>query len=196
MTDPHEKEWIERAKAGDSDAISQLYQTHKEKVYKFLFFRVGSEADAEDLFQEVMMAAFESLPRFRGEVPFLHWCYQIARNKVAYFWRQKGQHLCVELHEEKVSFEEEWGEDPDLEENKQAEALINKEIDKIRDQVALVMEQLPENYRTVLHLRFFEGLTLSKIAEEMKISLGNAKVLQHRALKKAADLYAKLAPQP
>lgn len=191
----NEKQWIERAKAGEEPAISHLYQTHKEKLYKFIVFRVGSQADAEDLFQEVILAAFDSLPHFRGEVPFLHWCYQIARNKVAYFWRKKSQNFTTELHEESVGFEEEWVNAPDPDEEAHAETLLNDEINKIREKIGKVMASLPENYRTVLQLRFFEGLTMPAIAEKMEITLSNAKVLQHRALKKAAVLYANFTLQ-
>lgn len=195
MTDPREKEWVEQARAGEAEAISELYQIHKNAVYKFIYFRVGSQADAEDLFQEIMLAAFDSLPRFRGEVPFLHWCYQIARNKINYFWRRKGQDRTFELDEETTGFEEEWVEGLDPEEQATEDAKIFDEIEKVREKISQVMEQLPENYRTVLKLRFFEGMTLSQIAETMRITLSNAKVLQHRALKKAGQLYA-LAHSP
>ncbi len=190
MIDPHEKEWIELAKAGDADAISQLYQSHKEKVYKFIYFRVGSDADAEDIFQDVMLASFDSLPRFRGEVPFLHWCYQIARNKVAYFWRQRGENRTFELDEERAGFEEDWVNAKDPEEEATADAELFDEIEKVREKINKVMDQLPENYATVLKLRFFESKTLSQCAEIMNVTLNYVKVLQNRALKKAAQLYA------
>ncbi|QQR54490.1 sigma-70 family RNA polymerase sigma factor [Candidatus Peregrinibacteria bacterium] len=190
MIDPHEKEWIERAKTGEAEAISQLYQAHKEKVYKFIYFRVGSQADAEDLFQDIMLAAFDSLPRFRGEVPFLHWCYQVARNKVAYFWRLKSQNRTFELDEEQIGFEEEWVNAKDPEEEATEDAILFEEIEKVREKISKVMDQLPENYAQVLRFRFFEGLTLTQVAEKMEITLNYVKVLQNRALKKAAQLYA------
>lgn len=188
MVDEQEQHWIERAKEGDSAAISHLYQTHKEKVYKFVYFRVGSSADAEDLFQEIMLAAFDSLVRFRGEVSFLHWCYQIARNKVAYFWRQKAQRYTSELDEDSAGFEEEWTQDDEV----VNEDELFKEIEGTREKIMKVLDKLPENYATVLKLRFFEGKTFPEVAEIMQVTLGNAKVLQNRALKKAAQVYATL----
>ena len=169
-------ELIQRAKNGEGEAISELYQAHKEAVFRFISFRVGTQEDCEDLFQEVMLAAFDSLARFRGEVPFLHWCYQIARNKIAYFWREKQKRPLSALEEDIPLIEAE-----DSEENPYDE-------ERIKNQVLQVLDSLPENYRQILEYRFLHQKTLKESAELMQTSLANAKVLQHRALKKAAEI--------
>lgn len=174
-----EKELVLLARAGEAEAISMLYSNHKEKVYRFLFYRLGSQAEAEDIFQDVMMAAFDSLDRFRGEVPFLHWCYQIARNKIAMFWREKYKVKMVDLDEGSGA------EDMDLDPDNQDRF---DEQDKVRERVMAVLNQLPDHYAEILKLRFLERKTIKESAEEMGISVNNAKVLQHRALKKAIKL--------
>ena len=124
-----EKKLINRARKGDKEAISQLYNEHKDKVFAFVYYRVGVQSDSEDLFQEVMLAAFDSLERFRGEVPFLHWCYQIARNKVAMFWRNKAKEGTVELHDNIILNEDEM----ELESKDDSSEAQRKIISKILD---------------------------------------------------------------
>ena len=185
MNNFDQKHLLERARAGDGQAISELYQRHKDAVFRFVYFRVGSQADAEDLFQDIMIAAFESLDRFRGEVPFLHWCYQIARNKIALFWREHAKHSSVELSDEHPDDEGiDWAGD-------QIHAPPEEE-EAHRARMLQVLEALPGRYAHFLRLRFLEQKTLSQIAEAMDISLNNAKVLQNRALKKAHSLHQSL----
>lgn len=191
-----ENELIDGARNGDAQAVAALYGQHKDKLYRFIHYRVGNAHDAEDLFQEVMIAAFESLERFRAEVPFLHWCYQIARNKIAMFWRAHGKTRVSELHEEsegeEMIFEDSLEEALGGELNEFDE--VEEKREEMRERLMAVLDQLPENYSRILKLRFFEEKTLKEAAKEMSISLSNAKVLQHRALKKAVQLAQALSP--
>jgi len=175
----NEKRLIRKARQGDARSISRLYALHKDQVYKFIYFKVGSQADAEDLFQDVMMAAFQSLDRYRGEVPFLHWCYQIARNKIAYFWRQHYQKPTVKLDDNLALEEQESVSDEELD---LREGLAKERVDQ------LLAEIEPPRYGELLRLRFLESKTLREVAEALEITLNNAKVLQNRALKKATQL--------
>ncbi len=176
----NELELTRLAREGDEGAISQLYHLHKEKVFHFISFRVGTVHDSEDLFQEVMLAAFDSLERFRGEVPFLHWCYQIARNKIKMFWRQNAHRETVELDDDFSGAADLGSEEMDLE--------LGETIEAIREKIETVLQQLPENYAQILRLRFFQQMTLKECAEHLQITLGNVKVLQHRALQKAVAI--------
>jgi RNA polymerase sigma-70 factor (ECF subfamily) len=55
------------------------------------------------------------------------------------------------------------------------------------DRAGLVLARLPERYRRILELRFLQSKSLKEVATEMRITVGNAKVLQHRALRRAAE---------
>ncbi len=179
-----ERIWIEQARDGDPTAIAALYNAYKEKVFKFIFFRIGNQADSEDLFQEVMIAAFESLNRFEGRVAFLHWCYQIARNKIAYFWRQNLPKRTQTLDDNDI--ETKFGA-PD--ENSDEEESPYPPEEMAKQEVSKILAKMPENYAEILKLRFLEGKTILEAAAIMNISESNAKVLQHRALKKASSLF-------
>ncbi len=184
----NEKNLIELAKNGDENAISKLYELHKNEVYRFIYFKVGSQDDAEDIFQEVMLGALQSLGRFKGEVSFLHWCYQISRNKIAYFWRQHYQKSVIEL-DENIDINSDDVFSYNFDDQSENDGFLNAKEDENKKIVSnLIHEIEPPNYGILLKLRFVESKTLSEIATIMNITLNNAKVMQNRALKKATKM--------
>lgn len=182
--DESKKQLIERARSGDGDAISQLYQQYRQEIYRFIFYRVGSKHDAEDLFQDVMMAAFEGLETFRGDAPFRNWCYEIARRKIAYMWREKYKMPTEEI-EETLGLHTEIETEVD-----RIDALSREEVKT--ELVTKVLADLKENYRQVLTYRFLKNYSIKETAAAMGVTESNVKVLQHRALQKAADLHGDL----
>lgn len=179
-----EKQLIERARQGDSAALSELYQTHRKDIYRFIFYRVGNKQDAEDLFQDVMMAAFDGLKKFRGDAPFRNWCYEIARRKIAYMWRETYKMPTDEIEEALGLHTEMETEVARMEKLKDDEAKT--------ELVTTVLETLKENYRDVLMYRFLKNYSIKETAAAMGVTESNAKVLQHRALKKAAEQHGDL----
>lgn len=173
-------ELIERAKKGDSKAVSQLYQENVREVYRFIYYKVGNREDAEDLTQDVLIAAFEGLKKFRGEAKFRNWCYEIAKRKIAGMWREKYKMPTVDI-------EAVLGLHTAPESSNQAEEQEAHKNFKEK-QITTFLEQLKDNYRTVLEYRFLKNYSIKETAAAMDISISNAKVLQHRALKKAAAL--------
>ncbi len=173
-------ELIEEAKQGNQQAISQLYEEHVREVYRFIYYKVGNREDAEDLTQDVMMAAFKGLKNFRGEAKFRNWCYEIAKRKIADLWREKYKMPTVDIDAVLgIHTSPEFAEDKEEEEAHQQ----FKE-----EQTAHLLSKLKDNYRTVLEYRFLKNYSIKETAEAMDITISNAKVLQHRALKKAATL--------
>ena len=88
-------------------AFAALYDRYLPPVYRYLYRRTGSRADAEDLTAQTFLAALESLPRYREQGHFAAWLFAIARSKLASHWRAgRGQTGLDELAEQ--------GADPDL----------------------------------------------------------------------------------
>jgi RNA polymerase sigma-70 factor (ECF subfamily) len=180
----NEQQLIERARKGDNAALAQLYQSHRKDIYRFIFYRVGSKHDAEDLFQEVMMAAFEGLDNFRGDAPFRNWCYEIARRKIAYMWRETYKMPTDEI-------DEALGLHTEMETEVERMDKLKKDEAKT-ELVTTVLDTLKDNYRDVLMYRFLKSYSIKETAEAMGVTVSNAKVLQHRALKKAAQEHGDL----
>jgi len=69
-----------KAKAGDSAAFGQIYDLYFQKIYKFVYYRVGHKEIAEDLAEEVFIKAHAKIASLAQDNQFLGWLYQIARN--------------------------------------------------------------------------------------------------------------------
>jgi len=164
-----EAKLIKRAKEGDPAAFAEIYDRHHSPIYRYIFFRVGSEATAEDLTSEVFVRMVEKIDQFtyRGR-PLLAWLYTIARNLVA------GHHRYFEKHEVLP-----------LDEGLRANAINPEKAANLalnQRNLAAALEKLTEWQRQVIILKFFEGMDNQTVAEIMDKSVGAVKSLQHRGL--------------
>jgi RNA polymerase sigma-70 factor (ECF subfamily) len=158
--------------AGGWEAV---YNATVVPVYRFVYARVGNRADAEDLTAQVYMRC---LPRLRLGAPedeIRGYLFATARTVLADHWRDAFDAQVSELPEDIAVPRP---EAPD------EEAGVRR--------AAAILERLPERYRKVLELRFLRGYSLRETAASMGISSGNAKVMQHRALRKAAEVGAEV----
>lgn len=166
--DPSEPEsLIQRASQGDAEAFGKLYDAHLDTIYRYVRYKVGSQAEAEDLTGQIFLKAWEAMPRYQWrEIPFSHWLMRLARNAVIDYYRTTRSH--GELEEQITA------QDPDP----QGEYLRRERIERLE----VAIRQLPEDQRTVIVLRFVEGMEYPQVAAIMGKSLGALRVIQHRAL--------------
>jgi RNA polymerase sigma-70 factor (ECF subfamily) len=169
MTNDDEAKLIRRAKGGDPTAFAQLYDEHQPAIYRYIFYRVGSDAVAEDLTSEVFVRLVESIDDFiyRGS-PLLAWLYTIARNLVNDHHRSQGRAVMVPLDEGLQA----GARDP--------EAAASLALSQER--LSEAIEQLTEDQRQVILLKFMEGLDNATVAQVLNKSYGAVKALQHRGL--------------
>ena len=160
------------ARPTDAEAI---YQAHVRPIYAFIFSRVGNREAAEDLTSEVFLRALAHLDPTREEHSIVAWLYRVARNAVNDYWRAERGARVVSLDQVRVVRPN--TSEPDAGRQEQTAGRARE-----------LLQQLPENYRTVLQHRLLEGLSVAETAERMATSESNVKVLQHRALKRAAGL--------
>ena len=87
--DDHIKLVIERAQAGDSQAVTELYQTHVDRIFRYVAYRVP-DSEAEDITADVFMTMVSDLSKYTYTgIPFEAWLYSIARARVADFHRKR-----------------------------------------------------------------------------------------------------------
>lgn len=163
---------VARVVEGDESALGELYGRHVDAIYRFILAQLRSREDAEDLTAETFARMIQGLAGFRHEASFKNWLYQIARNAVRNHRRAAGYRRTVALSPLLRAAD---GDDPP------SPAVEDTAV------VLSLLLPLPPRYRRVLELRFLHGLTIEETAQRMEISVANAKVLQHRALKRAAD---------
>ena len=142
-----------------------------ELVYAFIYARVGNRADAEDLTQQV---ALKAIPRLRQGAPasaIRGYLFATARSVLGAFWSTRLGLSEAELHE-------------DLALAEPPPAPSEEGTERVQG----ILEQLSDNYRRVLELRFLHGYSLKEVAAEMKSTVGAIKVMQLRALRAAAKV--------
>jgi RNA polymerase sigma-70 factor (ECF subfamily) len=167
--DDNEARLIRRAKQGDPDAFAELYDQHQPAIYRYISYRVGSDATAEDLTSEVFVRLVDRIDDFTYQGrPLLAWLYTIARNLVNDHHRKGGRSEMVPLDETLRAS------------NPNPETVANDALDFQRCVEAL--DQLTDSQRQVIILRFLEGLDNKTVAQLMDKSYGAVKALQHRGL--------------
>jgi len=150
-----------------------VYQDNATWVYRTVFARVGNRADAEDLTAEVFLAVLRPLRLTASVGEVRGYLRATARTVLAAHWRET-------LGREITSID-------DIEQPPESEEAISTAPQR----VATVLERLPDNYRRILELRFLQGRSIKESAAELGVSAANAKVLQHRALRLAAQVNEK-----
>lgn len=171
---------IQEALRGEEEAFIRLYHTHVSSLYRFVFSKVNSQQDAEDLTSETFFQALKNLKSFSGKSTFKNWLYGIAKHLVLAKYRERYNESTIEF-DENTAFPQ-LAIDPNMDEN----APENQEEQEQKQHLLEnILGTLPENYRSVLELRFLKGHTILETAHLLGITEENTKVLQHRALKKA-----------
>ena len=165
-----EEQLIQRAQRGDAEAFGELYQQHLAAIYRYVFYRVGQVAEAEDLTETVFLKAWEALDHYRRrDVPFSAWLYRIAHNAI--IDRYRRDHETLALDEQTDIHDEADGPEDCLAEAETTEVLIR------------ALAQLSPDHQQVLVLRFINGLNHADTSRVLGRSEEAVRVLQHRALK-------------
>jgi RNA polymerase sigma-70 factor (ECF subfamily) len=161
---------VERAQAGDRDALEELYLLHFDRIYSYLHMSVGNRHDAEDLTTLTFLKMLESIKRFRWQaVPFSAWLFRIAHNVAMDHFRAS----------KRVQPEEEVPE-PIGSEQLSAEAEAMRSIG--RQSMLQMIESLSPEQQQVLTLKFVFNFGNGEVASILGKTEGAVKSLQHRAL--------------
>jgi RNA polymerase sigma-70 factor (ECF subfamily) len=158
--------------------FEQVYGEHVVGIYRFVYARVGNRPDAEDLTAQVFVRAVEQLDTGREPGQIAAWLYRVAQNAIADYWRAFYRLPVVGVDHVAPGWEP-------ADDGAQRQATPD---DRASVRVQALLRDLPDRYRRVLELRFLQRMTVAETAQAMGITSGNAKVLQYRALRKAALL--------
>ena len=159
-----------RAGKGDAAAFGALYDRYVEAVYRYVFYRVRNDADAEDLVSDVFVRALRAIPRYEPRVAFLAWLYRIARNAVIDRARRSRT---------QISFEDALAH-PNVDQIVEPDANILALSDK--EAVRGALAKLTPLQQEVIVLRFVEGYSTQEIATLVGKREGTVRGIQFRAL--------------
>ncbi|MBS1692307.1 MAG: sigma-70 family RNA polymerase sigma factor [Actinobacteria bacterium] len=166
---------VAEAVAGSRDALREVLETIRPIVVRYCRARIGtaerSGLSADDIAQEVCLAAITALPRYRDQGrPFLAFVYGIAAHKVADAHRAAGRNRADPTDSVPERFSVEAGPEQ-LAVEAEASARMNK-----------LLQILPEKQREILILRVVVGMSAEETAEAVGSTAGAVRVAQHRAL--------------
>lgn len=179
-------EIIQRAQAGDREAMSQLIMSQQHYIYSIAMSVLKNPEDAADLTQEAFMRLFRALPQYNGESRFTTWLYRLVVNLGRDELRKRGRQVPVmpPVNDEEdldpmatVADDDRWA-DPAL-------ALDSQEV---RDEVRRALDQLEEHHRLVLTLYYFDDMKYTDIAEVLGIPLNTVKSHIRRGKERLAAL--------
>jgi RNA polymerase sigma-70 factor, ECF subfamily len=158
----------------DGHSVLQLYEQHVAAIYRFIYAKVGNREEAEDLTSQVFVKALHRIDSSRDPQSMQGWLFQVARTTVADHWRE-----FYRLRSDSLD-----GLLSDGWEAAAAEATLP--ATQVDERVEQILSRLPNRYREVLTYRFLRNYSIKETAERMRISEANVKVLQFRALRRAA----------
>ena len=172
QADEYLKQLIARAQSGNAEAVTELYQTHIDRIYRYVAYRVP-DTEAEDITSDVFTTMVTDLAKYiYTGAPFESWLYSIARARIADYHRKRRQN--VEEIDEQIA-------DQTLQPEERM--VQSQEYETIKN----ALSQLTPAEQEILILRFVERLGHDKVAEIMGKSLAAVRTMQHRALTKLAQ---------
>ena len=179
-----EGQLVERLGSGDTAALETLMDRYSARVYRLARNITRSEADAEEVVQDVFVSVFRKISTFEGRSRLGTWVYRVAANAALIKRRGKRAEVEVPLEDYLPTFGEDghregdrallladWSQTPD-------EELASRET---RAALRRAIESLPESYQMVVLLRDMEGLSNEETAEVLGESVASVKSRLHRA---------------
>ena len=177
MAKDTDRELVRRVKQGDRVAFDLLFSRYQHKILSLIGRYIRNADEVEDVAQEAFIKAFRALPRFRGDSAFYTWLYRIAINTaknhlVARSRRPPGQDVDVDDAQFMDGADQlRQGENPEA-------SLARDELSAVIDDA---ISMLPEDLRSAVTLREFDGLSYEQIAEIMDCPVGTVRSRIFRA---------------
>jgi len=180
---------VERVRLGDMNAFARLVSRYQDRLVNTCWRISGHREDAQDLTQEAFLRALESIDSFRHKAGFYTWLFRIAVNLAISHRRKNARAVKLSLH----GGDGQWGDDH------QAAQLVGRVTSdssdpvkrlttrETRRRVAEAIEELDDDYRTVIVLRNIEGFDYQQMAGILDVPVGTVKSRLHRARQMLRD---------
>ncbi len=177
MAEDTDKELVRRVQKGDQAAFDLLFVRYQSKIVSLISRYVPDQEETLDVAQEAFIKAYRALPRFRGESQFYTWLYRIAINTaknhlVARSRRPPG----VDVDVDEIEYRE---DAPALRDGETPEAALAR--DQVQTTIHQALNDLPEDLKSALTLREFDGLSYEQIADIMECPVGTVRSRIFRA---------------
>ena len=154
--------------------FTKLFYEHSDALYRFAYFRVSDEEQAQDIVSMVFAKAWEKRETCDGKNPTA-WLYTIARNIIIDGYRKTDPKRL-----------------DDIEEPAEIDSTAdNLDAEREKRLLAEAMNTLDDDVREIVHWRYIERLSVREVSVRSGMSEANVRVIQHRALKQLRKWYEK-----
>ena len=161
---------VKRAVRRDRVAFATLYNKYVVQVYRHVYYRAPSLADAEDITQEVFIRAWKAIDKYkRTAAPFVTWLIAVARNLIADHYKARKKTVSLEEAEVPIQSDE-------------ASPEVIAETSLNRSYVKNAISKLKGDKQKVILMHFIDGFGYGEIARILNKSEGTVRVIQYRAL--------------
>ncbi len=152
--------------------FEEIYSSYHDKIYHFIYFKIYDAQIAEDLTNDVFLAAYKNLNRYDADKSFITtWLYAIACNRLKNYYKSSGrkQEYSIENWHEKY-------EDADM----ANDSMLERQEWRILLLEALL--QLPERNRKIVLMKYYDNMTSKEIGQKLDLSPGNVRIILKRSL--------------
>jgi len=160
-----------KIKNQDPEAFGQFYDLYVTRIYRFIFFKINSVSDAQDITSEVFLKLWQCVKDGKDIKNLNAFTYTIARNSVIDFYRQNNK-AEEQLKEEHTNI-------PDNDKDLLKQQIMDSELSDVLKGI----ENLKDEYKEVIILKYLDELSISEIAQVLGRSKGAIRVLLYRATK-------------
>jgi len=164
---PSEREWVDRARGGDTEAFRKLVERHGDRAYGLAFRMLGSAAEAEEAAQDAFLRAWRALPGFRGESTFSTWLHRIvvrrALDRQAVLKTRRAREAPLDETVER-----------DLAAPAAGDSALQRTLDRLLDSLSDVQ-------RAAVMLYYYEDRSVDEVARMLGLPEGTVKTHLHRA---------------
>lgn len=177
MSKDTDQELVRRVQSGDKTAFDLLFSRYQQKIINLISRYVKDSSEVQDVAQEAFIKAFRALPRFRGESAFYTWLYRIAINTAKNHLVSRGRrppNTDVDFDDAELN-----PTSTVLQEAESPEAALAR--DQLSNGIDAAIAELPEDLRSAVTLREFDGLSYEQIAEIMDCPVGTVRSRIFRA---------------
>jgi RNA polymerase sigma-70 factor (ECF subfamily) len=171
-----DEELVARSIGGDSDSFNELVHRWERPIYALAYRQLRREEDARDVCQETFLRAYRALHGFRGQAKFSSWLYRIALNLCRDWMRRERRTPVVQAPEDVDLMDlAAAGEPSELIEDRLARNDLSRAVER-------AMALLPEDQRTAIVLKEYQGLTFQEIADLVGCPLSTVKTRLYQGL--------------
>lgn len=185
---------VRRIRKGDEAAFRQVFDEYYDRLYRFALARAGTDRPAaEDLVQQTMSRAIQSLKSYRGEAQLQTWLFTICRNTIIDWKRKRG------LDTSSVVLAEDY---PGIRAAVESYAAPDRDDPVVRCQnyelsqiVQVALDHLPKHYGDALEWKYIQGWSILEISNQLNIGQEATQSLLARAKKAFAEVYRSITDE-